>query len=294
MYKNKYPSVDDIVLVTIKKITDIGVYVSLLEYDNIEGMISISELSRKRIKSIKQVVTIGKTEVVVVIKIDEEKGYIDLSKKRVTLDEKDECTNNYAKSKTVHGIMQHISMKTDKDLISLYESFGWLLYDNYGHAYNALKLSINDSKIIDTLSIDDNVKTELLNITTKRFKLTSSKLEAKFECTSFIVGIDSIINALKAGKNQSTSEIELKINLISSPLYVISCTTFDSSEGVTIMNKALNEIKSCIEKDNGEFKLKTEPTIINKNDDLHENLDEYQDSMNEDSDSMNEDSDSMN
>ena len=40
-----------------------GAYVSLLEYDNIEGMILLSELSRRRIRSINKLIRVGKQEV---------------------------------------------------------------------------------------------------------------------------------------------------------------------------------------------------------------------------------------
>lgn len=51
-----------------------GAYVKLLEYDNIDGMILLSELSRRRIRSIQKLIRIGKNEVVVVLRVDKEKG----------------------------------------------------------------------------------------------------------------------------------------------------------------------------------------------------------------------------
>lgn len=51
-----------------------GVYVKLLEYDNIDGMILLSELSRRRIRSMQKLVRVGNNEVVVVIRVDKDKG----------------------------------------------------------------------------------------------------------------------------------------------------------------------------------------------------------------------------
>jgi translation initiation factor 2 subunit 1 len=53
-----------------------GAYVKLLEYDNIDGMILLSELSRRRIRSIQKLIRIGRNEVVVVLRVDKEKGEI--------------------------------------------------------------------------------------------------------------------------------------------------------------------------------------------------------------------------
>jgi translation initiation factor 2 subunit 1 len=53
-----------------------GAYVKLLEYDNIDGMILLSELSRRRIRSIQKLIRVGRNEVVVVLRVDKEKGEI--------------------------------------------------------------------------------------------------------------------------------------------------------------------------------------------------------------------------
>ena len=49
-YEQRYPEIDDVVMVNVRSIADMGAYVHLLEYNNIEGMILLSELSRRRIR----------------------------------------------------------------------------------------------------------------------------------------------------------------------------------------------------------------------------------------------------
>lgn len=73
-YEKEYPDVDDVVIVKVKNIAEMGAYVSLLEYNNIEGMILMSELSRRRIRSINKIIRVGKIEAVMVIRVDKEKG----------------------------------------------------------------------------------------------------------------------------------------------------------------------------------------------------------------------------
>lgn len=73
-YAERYPEIDDVVMVNVRSIEEMGAYVHLLEYNNIEGMILLSELSRRRIRSINKLIRIGKTEPVVVIRVDKEKG----------------------------------------------------------------------------------------------------------------------------------------------------------------------------------------------------------------------------
>ncbi|XP_055831305.1 eukaryotic translation initiation factor 2 subunit alpha homolog isoform X2 [Solanum dulcamara] len=144
MYEVKYPEVDQAVMIQVKSMADSGAYVSLLEYNNIEGMILFSELSRRRIRSISSLIKVGRIEPVMVLRVDKDKGYIDLSKRRVSEEDIQGCEERYNKSKLVHSIMRHVAETMNIDLEDLYVHIGWPLYRKYGHAFEAFKLIVND------------------------------------------------------------------------------------------------------------------------------------------------------
>ena len=73
-YEQHFPEVEDVVMVNVRSIAEMGAYVHLLEYNNIEGMILLSELSRRRIRSINKLIRVGRNECVVVIRVDKDKG----------------------------------------------------------------------------------------------------------------------------------------------------------------------------------------------------------------------------
>ncbi|KAF8870207.1 eukaryotic translation initiation factor 2 alpha subunit-domain-containing protein [Infundibulicybe gibba] len=110
-YEQKYPEVDELVMVQVRQIAEMGAYVKLLEYDNTEGMILLSELSRRRIRSVQKLIRVGRNEVVVVLRVDKEKGYIDLSKRRVSAEDITKCEERYMKSKSVASILRHVASK---------------------------------------------------------------------------------------------------------------------------------------------------------------------------------------
>ncbi len=58
-----YPEVDDVVMVNVRNVAEMGAYVVLMEYNNIEGMILLSELSRRRIRSINKLIRVNRNEV---------------------------------------------------------------------------------------------------------------------------------------------------------------------------------------------------------------------------------------
>ena len=50
---------------------------SLLEYDNIEGMIPLTELSNRRIRSFHKLIRVGRIEIAIVLRVDKEKGMVE-------------------------------------------------------------------------------------------------------------------------------------------------------------------------------------------------------------------------
>ena len=47
-YKNKFPDTDDIVIGIVEKISEYGIEVSLIEYNELKGFINCGEVSRKK------------------------------------------------------------------------------------------------------------------------------------------------------------------------------------------------------------------------------------------------------
>lgn len=269
MYENRFPEVDSLVMVNVRQIAEMGAYVHLLEYNNIEGMILLSELSRRRIRSIQKLIRVGRNEVVVVLRVDKEKGYIDLSKRRVSAEEVAKCEENFNKSKAVHGIMRHVAEKLSLDLEDLYTRFCWPLYAKYGHAYDAFKLTINDPDAIFTdTDLPDRAKKELISNIRRRLTPQAIKIRADIECTCFgYEGIDAIKNALAIGEACSTADVQIKIKLVAPPLYVMVSNALDKQIGIETMEKALVDIEEAITAASGSLTVKMKPRAVSETDD---------------------------
>lgn len=115
------PQKDDIVAVVTKDIKDLGAYVELLEYDNIEGFIMLSQVTNKRVKSVYKFLKIGKQEMMEVLRVDEEKMCIDLTKKSIKPESQDAAVKRFKKAKQVHGIMRQVAIKLQTPVEELYE-----------------------------------------------------------------------------------------------------------------------------------------------------------------------------
>lgn len=181
-YEEKYPEIDSFVMVNVKQIAEMGAYVKLLEYDNIDGMILLSELSRRRIRSIQKLIRVGRNEVVVVLRVDKDKGYIDLSKRRVSPEDIVKCEERYNKGKMVHSIMRHVAEKINTPIEELYQDIGWPLNKKYGHAVDAFKLSITNPDVWNEVTFKSNaIKDELVSYIGKRLTPQPTKVRADIE-----------------------------------------------------------------------------------------------------------------
>lgn len=269
MYENEFPQAEDLVIVQVKSIAEMGAYVSLLEYNNIEGMILLSELSRRRIRSINKLIRIGRTEIVVVLRVDEEKGYIDLSKRRVSAEDIAKCEEKYNKSKAVHSIMRNVSETCKIRVEDLYKQFGWDLYKRFGHAYDAFKLAVTEpDAVLGKYDIREDVKENITNTIARKMTPQSIKLRADIEVTCFgYQGIDAIKTALKEGEILSSEDCPVKIKLVAPPLYVIMATSLDKEAGIATVQKVCDTIAASVKSNGGELNIKMAPRAVSQHDD---------------------------
>ncbi|XP_010915882.1 eukaryotic translation initiation factor 2 subunit alpha homolog isoform X2 [Elaeis guineensis] len=288
MYEARYPEVDMAVMIQVKNIADMGAYVSLLEYNNIEGMILFSELSRRRIRSVSSLIKVGRQEPVMVLRVDREKGYIDLSKRRVSEEDIQACEERYNKSKLVHSIMRHVAETLDLDLEDLYIHVGWPLYRKYGHAFEAFKLIVMDpDSVLDSLTrevkevgpdgqevtkivpaMTPEVKDALVKNIRRRMTPQPLKIRADIEMKCFqFDGVLHIKEAMRKAEAAGNDDCPVKIKLVAPPLYVLTTQTLDKEQGISILNNAVKACTEEIDHHKGKLTVKEAPRAVSERDD---------------------------
>lgn len=301
-YEAAFPQLEEVVVVQVKRIVDMGAYVTLLEYDNKEGMMLLSELSKRRIRSVAKLLKVGRTEICMVLRVDEDKGYIDLSKRRVAAEDAAAKEDSYAKAKAVHGIMRHCASNLDIPVEELCRKIAWPLYEKYDNAYEVFKKhaiteEINMWDEIGWDSVDcwaddvkDAIKKDIEESLRRKLIQQMCRLRAKCEvsCSEY-EGIDAIREALLKGFEASTEESEVKIRLIAHPLFILNCTCRDKSSGIETLEKAMELIKESIEAAGGVYRMALAPELVG---DKEDEKDDDKDGSGEDDDGDNESSES--
>jgi len=266
-YEKKFPDPEEFVMVNVKRIADMGAYVSLLEYNNLEGMILLSELSKRRIRSVTKLIQVGRNEVVMVLRVDKEKGYIDLSKRRVGAEDIEKCEDRFAKSKKVHQTVRHVAEKHKMKVEELNEKVVWPLYKKYGHALDALKdASMNPDEVFQNIDIPDDVKESLVNDIKLRLSPQILKIRGRVDVYCFgYDGIEAVKTALTKARTVGDSKTEIRIKLVAPPQYEIVTSCYDRDEGIKKIKEAMKIIEDAIKTfKGGEFKQQGEILVFGK------------------------------
>ena len=266
-YEQRFPDVETLVMVNVKKVEALGAYVSLMEYNDIEGMVLLSELSRRRIRSINKLIRVGRQEVVLVLRVDKEKGYVDLSKRRVPSEDIAKFTSYYNKSKAVNSVLFNVAKTCNVWLEDLYKNIAWPLYSKYGHAYDGFKLAVSDpDTVFEGLTIPEKIMKALMKDVNRKLATKAIKVRADVELTCFTSeGIDAIKAALIAGK-QSNPKANISIKLVAPPLYVMTMQALDKKQGIATLNEAIAKATEVITAKGGRMNVKAAPHGTNDED----------------------------
>jgi len=277
-YEAEFPELEEVVVVQVKRIVEMGAYASLLEYNGREGMMLLSELSKRRIRSVSKLLRVGRNELCLVHRLDVEKGYIDLSKRRVAPEDAIAKEEQFAKAKAVHGIMRHVAMNNDIPVEELCSKVAWPLYNSHGNAHDALRKHINGELDVweqldfsqpgmDLSHLADKIKEEIeVDLRRKLFQ-QMLRMRAKIEvsCSGY-EGIDAIRESLLKGLEASTDECDVKIKLIAHPQFALSCMCRDKVQGLQTIEKAMSLIETTITEKGGVYCVRTAAEVVGNDD----------------------------
>lgn len=126
----------------------------------------------------------------------------------------------------------------------------------------------NPSVWDDTTFPSEAAKDELFSYIGKRLAPQPIKVRADVEVTCFgYDGIDAIKDALARAEADNTPENQVKVRLVSPPLYVLTSTCLDKNLGIKRLEEAIVEVRNSIQQAGGKLDVKMEPKAVTESDD---------------------------
>ena len=251
------PEVGEIVIATVAKISDHGAYVTLDEYNSIQGFLHISEIAPGWVRKVSKYVKEEEKKVLLVKNIDTDRGEIDLSLKQISKDQRKKKLLDVKRFEKEQGILKNIKDKANLSSKEVDELEDKLL-SKYDSVYDAiLEIAVKNVNIIDDLRISDKIKKTIQEISTK-IKLPTVEIRGVLELTSNKSdGIEiirkTLLDAIKESKNE-----KIQISYIGAPRYRLSVVAQDFKTAEKILKPILEKIETNMLKLNGIFKFSRE------------------------------------
>ena len=251
------PEVGEIVIATIKKTGDHGAYVSLDEYDDIQGFLHISEIAPGWVRKVTKYVKEGDKKVLLVKKIQANRAEIDLSLKQISKEQRKKKLLDVKRFEKEQGILKNIQDKvklSSEEVDDLEEK----LLSKYKSVYDAvIDIGTNDINVIDDLEISEKIK-KTIDELSKKIKLPTVEIRGILEMTNNKSdGIEIIrkilLEAIKESQNQ-----KITILYLGAPKYRLSIVAQDFKTAEKTLKPILEKIEKNTSKQNGTFKFSRE------------------------------------
>ncbi len=249
------PEQGEIVLATVTKVMDHGAYVTLDEYDSIQGFLHISEIAPGWIRSINRFVKGGEKKVLLVKKVNSQRGDIDLSLKQISKDQKKQKlkeVKKYEKGKTLLQNVKEKAKLSDAEVEKLEDS----IYSKFDSVYDAfIEIGRNGIESVKELKIAKKTAASIEEICAK-IKLPSVEIRGIMEISSSKTdGVEIIKKTLlDALKKDSTADI----TYLGAPKYRLSIISDNFKSAERALKPVIAEIQGNIEKKKGRFKFTRE------------------------------------
>jgi len=251
--KPEWPEVGDLVIATVETVTDYGAYVKLDEF-NKRGLLHISEISSSWIRNIRDFVREGQKVVLKVLRVDIEKGHVDLSLRRVTKREKIEKIMSWKRERKAEALLRSVAEKAGLPLDEVYEKAGALLEKEYGLYEGFEKIAREGVDVLTKMGISEELASAFVEVAKERIRVPTVKVKGIVELRCMKPnGVKVIKEAfLNAKKAEKTRGVELRFYVVAAPKYCIEVVAENYKHAEAVLQRVAQNVISNVEQAGGQ------------------------------------------
>lgn len=205
-----YPGEDAFVLCTVTKILNHAVFVNLDEYDK-GGLIHISEIAAGRIRNIREYVELSKKVVCKVLRVDAERGHVDLSLRRVSDIERRKKLEEIKQEQKAEKVIEQVAKELGQPLQAVYDTVTGKVFEQYAFVHQFFK-DVSTGKIpTERFITEKNLAAVLQKHVADRFKPPKVSIRGVWSVRTFDPrGVELVKQSLLAARELGTrSTVEL-------------------------------------------------------------------------------------
>ncbi|MEM2995032.1 MAG: translation initiation factor IF-2 subunit alpha [Candidatus Bathyarchaeia archaeon] len=251
--KPEWPEVGDLVIATVQSVADYGAYVKLDEYEKV-GLLHVSEVSSSWIRNIRDFVREGQKVVLKVLRVDAEKGHIDLSLRRVTKREKIEKIMSWKRERRAEALMRNVAEKAGISIEEVYEKAGVPMEREYG-LYEGFEKAVKEGlEVLTKIGVPEKLATVIAEVAKERIHVPMVKVKGFVELRCMKPnGVEIIKEAfLNAKKSERLRDAKVNFYVIAAPRYGIEVMAENYKHAEAILQRIAEAIVSNVVKAGGE------------------------------------------
>ena len=251
------PEIGEIVIATITKVSDHGAYVTLDEYDGVQGFLHISEIAPGWVRKVRRYVKENEKKVLLVKKIQAKRGEIDLSLKQISKEQRKKKLLDVKRFEKEQGILKNIQEKAELSTKQI-EDIEDKLLSKYDSIYDAIiDIATKNKDVLNNLEISEKIQTVIEDISSK-IKLPSVEIRGILELTNNKSNGIEIIKKILLDVIKDNADSKIEISYIGAPKYRVSITAQEFKTAEKIIKPILEKIEKDVKKQNGTFNFTRE------------------------------------
>lgn len=190
------PEEQELVLCTVTNVQGHAVFARIEEY-GITGMIHISEVAPGRIRNIREFVKEGKVVVCKVLRINPERGHVDLSLRRVTEMQKRNKIDAIKNEQRAEKIVEQLAHQLKKPVEGVYKEVAAKILPTYAYLHQCFEEIVAGEASLEELGISAAMAKPLAELIAQRIKPTEVSVAGTLTITTYAAdGIDTIRETL--------------------------------------------------------------------------------------------------
>ena len=251
------PEIGEIVIATITKVSDHGAYVTLDEYDGVQGFLHISEIAPGWVRKVTRYVKENEKKVLLVKKIQAQRGEIDLSLKQISKEQRKKKLLDVKRFEKEQGILKNIQEKAELSTKQI-EDIEDKLLSKYDSIYDAIiDIATKNKDVLNSLEISEKIQTVIEDISSK-IKLPSVEIRGILELTNNKSNGIEIIKKILLDVIKDNADSKIEISYIGAPKYRVSIIAQEFKTAEKIIKPILEKIEKDVKKQNGTFNFTRE------------------------------------
>jgi translation initiation factor 2 subunit 1 len=257
--KPDWPEPGDLVIATIETVTDYGAYAKLDEHSK-RGLLHVSEISSSWIRNIRDFVRENQKMVLKVLRVDQEKGHVDLSLRRVTKRERIEKIKSWKKERKADALLRGVAEKVGLSFEEVYQKVGTVLEEKYGLYEGFEKLVKDGPEILTKLDVPEDMAKAFAQVAEERIRVKLVKVRGTIEVRCIKPnGVKCIQDSFaSAKKTEKTRDAKIEFHVIAAPKYSVEVAADNWKRAEELLQKVSQAVVTNVTKSGGQGSFRRE------------------------------------